>query len=165
MRRCHDEYGFRGLKLHPDWEFFSINSPMMRPYLEIAQEFSWPVFLHSGYYPLSQPALLLPVAQAYPAIDFVLFHLAYRFVTDAILIAQRSPNVYLETSANASPAVIAEVLKQLGPEKLIYGSDAPQTRPQEAIAKIRMQPGLSESDTRQVLGGNLSGVFEKSGSS
>jgi uncharacterized protein len=155
MKRCHDDYGFKGLKLHPDSEFFSINNPLMRPFLDLAADYRWPIFLHAGFYPLSQPALLLPVAQDYPTLNFLLLHLGYRFTTDAVLIAQRCPNVFLETSADSSASAIRQVLSQLGSERVIFGSDLPTTRPAEVIDKIRMQPNLSAEGGAQVLGGNI----------
>lgn len=155
MRRCREEYGFRGLKLHPDWEYFYMNGPTVRPVLDRAAEYGWPVIFHTGYYPLSQPSLALPLAEAYPTINFLLAHLSYRHTADAIIVAERCKNVFLETSGNATALAISEVLRKIGPSQLIYGSDLPYTEPDDVMEKIALQPGLSAADRDLILGGTM----------
>jgi uncharacterized protein len=163
MKRCREEYGFRGLKLHPDWEFFYINGRPARAIYERAAEYGWPVVLHTGYYPLSHPTAILPVAKAFPTVDFVLFHLGYRHTADAIIVARECPNVYLETSGNATAQNIAQVLSSLGPSRLIYGSDIPYTTPEDVQQKIRLQPLVAEEDEELIFGGTIRRLLERSG--
>lgn len=155
MTRCKEEYGFRGLKLHPDWEYFYMNGPTVRPILDRAAEYGWPVIFHTGYYPLSHPTLALPLAEAYPTINFLLAHLSYRHTADAIIVARQCPNVYLETSGNATALAIGEVLRQIGPAQLVYGSDLPYTEPADVMEKIALQPQLSAADRDLILGGTM----------
>ena len=152
MRRCHDEYGFKGLKLHPDWEYFYINSPAIEPVVEFCQSVRWPVFLHTGYYPLSHPTLLLPVAEVFPSVNFVMAHLSYAHTADAVIVASRCPNVYLESSGNATAQAIHGVLQAVGPRKFVYGSDLPYTDPLDVQMKIMLQPGLSEGERDLIMG-------------
>lgn len=155
IERCHDEYGFRGLKLHPDWEYFYMHGPTVRPVLDRIADYGWPVIFHTGYYPLSHPTLALPLAEAYPSVNFLLAHLSYRHTADAIVVAQRCRNVYLETSGNSSAGAIREVLDRVGPEQLVYGSDLPYTEPRDVMEKIRQQPGLTEAAAEQIFGGTM----------
>lgn len=155
MRRCREEYGFRALKLHPDSEYFYIGSATMRPVMDRAAEYGWPVILHTGFYPLSQPALVLPVAAEYPTLPFLLAHIGHRLAADAIIVAQRAANVFLETAGDASAAVIAEVLRTVGPDRLIFGSNAPYGRPSDVLSRIRALPQLDADTTARVLGGTM----------
>ncbi len=152
MKRCHEEYGFQGLKLHPDWEYFYINSPVVKPIVEFCQSVRWPVFLHTGYYPLSHPTLLLPVAEAFPSVNFIMAHLSYAHTADAIIVANQCPNVYLEPSGNATAQAIHGVLRVVGPRQFIYGSDLPYTDPLDVQMKIMLQPGLTEGDKDLIMG-------------
>lgn len=163
MARCHDEYGFKGLKLHPDWEYFYMHGPTVRPVLDRAADYGWPVIFHTGYYPLSHPTLAFPLADAYPTINFMLAHLSYRHTADAIVVAQRCPNVYLEPSGNATATAIGEVLRTLGPGKLVYGSDLPYTDPRDVMDKIRLQPGITSEDIDLIFGGTLSRLLGMDG--
>lgn len=155
MRRCYEEYGFRGLKLHPDWEYFYMHGQTVRPILDRAAEYGWPVLFHTGYYPLSHPTLAMPLAEAYPSVNFILAHLGYRHTTDAIIVAQRHSNVYLETSGNSTAQAIRDVLTRVGPQQLLYGSDLPYTQPQDVQLKVIHQPSLSAEDRALIMGGTL----------
>ncbi len=156
MEKCHREYGFVGLKLHPTTEFFMPNNmELMAPIMDLCAAWHWPIFFHAGYYPTCQPALFLPLADAYPTVPIILGHIGYAHYADSIVAARQCDNVYLETSANSTSAVIAEVIERTGPSKLLFGTDMPFTDPSDVIEKIRAVPGLSEGALRQVLGENM----------
>src|SRR5262245_61594618 len=55
VRRCFEELGFAGLKLHPWFTGFLVNSPVMYPICEVAAEFDKTIFLHTGTPPGSAP--------------------------------------------------------------------------------------------------------------
>ena len=160
MRRCHDEYGFHGLKLHPDWEYFAANSPIVQPLAAQCEEYGWPIFLHSGYYPLSHPTLMLPLAKRFPRVTLILAHLGYRHTSDAILVALECPNVYLETSANSTQAAIAECIRRVGPDRVLFGSDIPYTLPEDVVRKIALLPGLTEEARAKIMGGNMVRILQ-----
>jgi predicted TIM-barrel fold metal-dependent hydrolase len=159
MARCHDEYGLRGLKLHPDWEYFYANSRMIYPLLERCREYGWPAFFHTGYYPFSHPTLLYPVALDFPDVPIIMAHMGYRHTADCIIVARRCPNVYLETSANASQTAIHEAIRQAGARRVLFGSDMPYTDPDDVLGKVRTLPDLSEDDLALVLGGNMQRIL------
>ncbi|MBI4278224.1 MAG: amidohydrolase [Armatimonadetes bacterium] len=159
MKRCREEYGLRGLKLHPDWEFFYANSRVVNPLMERCAEYGWPVFFHTGYYPLSHPALFLPVAKAFPTVPIIMAHLGYRHTADCIVVAHRCPNVYLETSGNSSQVAIQETLKQVGPDRLLFGSDVPYTLAEDVMQKIRTLPGLTKENEARIMGGNMARIL------
>jgi uncharacterized protein len=161
MRRCREEYGFRGLKLHPLWEHFLPNNfRLMAPVVELCEEYGWPIFCHSGYYPTCEPALFIPLAERYPNVNIILFHLAYAHTSDAIIAANRCSNLFLETSANSTASAIREVLRNVPPTQFIYGSDLPFTQPEDVIGKIVNQPGIDDGTRRLVLGGNIAHLLD-----
>ncbi|MBI4278222.1 MAG: amidohydrolase [Armatimonadetes bacterium] len=156
MERGRRDFGFRGLKLHPLWEhFWSSNLKILRPVFELCREYRWPVFFHAGYYPTCQPALFVGLAKAFLDVPIILAHLAYAHTADAIVVAKRHPNIYLETSANSSSPAIAETLKRVGPDQVLYGSDLPFTEPRDVMAKIKAAPGITAEALRKIMGGNM----------
>lgn len=156
MRRGHDEYGFRGLKLHPLWEHFLPNNmKLMAPLVELCAEYKWPIIFHTGYYPTCEPALFVPLAERYPEVNLIVAHFGYAHVADAIVAANLCPNIYLETSANTTATAIAQVLKEVDPSQILYGSDLPFTEPGDVLDKICLQPGITEQAKMQILGGNM----------
>lgn len=156
MRRGHDEYGFRGLKLHPLWEHFQPNNlKLMAPIAELCAEYSWPIIFHAGYYPTCEPALFIPLAERYPEVNFIVAHLGYAHVADSIIAANLCSNIYLETSGNSTAGAINEVLRQVDVRQILYGSDLPFTDPNDVQSKITLLPGFSDETRRLVLGGNM----------
>jgi predicted TIM-barrel fold metal-dependent hydrolase len=161
MVRCHDEYGFKGLKLHPLWEhFLPSNTKIIRPILRRCQEYGWPIFWHAGYYPTCEPALFFGIAGEYPRVNHILAHLAYAHTLDAIILSQEYANVFLETSGNSTAQAIGATATAVGPEKLIFGSDLPFTQPEDVIMKIKLQPRLSAQDLDLVMGGNMARLLD-----
>ncbi len=155
MARCREEYGFQGLKLHPDWEYFYANSRIVYPLLERCRAYHWPVFFHTGYYPFSHPTLLMPVALDFPDVPIIMAHMGYRHTADCLIIARRCPNVYLETSANASQMAILQAVRTVGAQQVLFGSDMPYTDPQDVLDKITTLPGLTEADLEMILDRNM----------
>jgi predicted TIM-barrel fold metal-dependent hydrolase len=152
--RCRDVYGFRGLMLNGDRDFFQTAGSQTDPYLGLCQSWGWPVMYHIGTWPLAQPSQLQPLAKRFPKLSIIGTHLGYDMINDAIAVAQMCPNVYLETS-NATAPAINEVIKRCGAGKVIYGSGMPYTLPDHAYDKIRKLPGLGDADRDAILGGTL----------
>lgn len=156
MRRGHEEYGFRGLKLHPLWEHFQPNNlHLMAPIAELCADYRWPIIFHAGYYPTCEPALFIPLAERYPEVAFIVAHVGYAHAADAIIAAQLCKNIYLETSGNSTAGVIHEVLSRVDPQQVLYGSDLPFTEPLDVQGKIVLQPDLDPRTRRLVLGENM----------
>jgi uncharacterized protein len=156
MRRCHDAYGFRGIKLHPLWEHFAAdNLRLLAPILELCGDYGWPTVWHTGYYPTCQPALYMDLAEHFPEINMVLFHLSYAHTGDAIIAANRYPNIHLETAANSLATSIQEVITKVSPRQFLYGSDLPYHDPADVLAKIVKQPLLTAEARDLALGGNM----------
>jgi hypothetical protein len=161
MRRCHDDYGFRGLKLHPLWEHFHPDDlALMAPIMEACEAYRWPIFCHTGHPPVCQPSLFVPLAKQFPNVDIILFHLSYAHVDDAIAAARLCSNIYLETAGNSPASFIKEVYARLPATKLLYGSDLPYHQPAEVLAKIVNQPDIDAADRALVLGGNIARLLE-----
>ncbi len=153
--RCRDEYGFRGLMLNGDWEYVGIGSVEVDPYMALCQAWHWPVFFHTGTYPLTQPGLLVPLARRFPHLTFIAAHLGYDMIDDAITVACICPNVFLETSASATPSMLLDVIRRCGSQKLIAGSGLPYGYPDRLFQTICRLPGLSDDDRESILGGNM----------
>lgn len=158
FERCINEYGFRGMMLHSDWDSFGLNDPRLHyPLMEVAEPLGLPMVFHSGYAP-ADPAGFLRLARRFPSVPIVLKHMGYQLAQDAIIAAREASNIFLETSANW-PVWIRHALRKLGPERILYGSDAPFMTPDIEMAKITMLPGLTDAAKEKILGGNALGIL------
>lgn len=146
FRHCLDDFKLKGLILHPEWEsFMPDDKTIMWPLAEMCAEYGVPLTFHTGYYPTCQPMLFVPLAEAFPNVPIYLKHIGYEYWRDAIHLAKRYPNCYVETAANSTCAEIYAAIRYCGAEKVVYGSDFPYIDPRVVIKKIEALP-ISQHD-------------------
>src|SRR5690606_9321852 len=122
--------GVRGVKFHPTT---TLAHPAEAPTLAVlrrAAELGLPALFHCGDDPFTTPQVFGLAAEAVPECAIVMAHMGgYLHVEDAIDVASRHPNLYLETSAMPYPDAIREAIQRLGPDRVIFGSDGPGCNP------------------------------------
>lgn len=149
------EWGFQGLKLHPFGYRQMPDSPDTLRLLRKAGELGVPVLFHCGDEEYTLPLQLERAAKACPETAFIFGHMGgYFHVHDAIAVAQRCPNVWLETSATPHLAKIREAVDVLGAERVIFASDGPGCDPAIELEKVRLL-GLSDAQLRLLLSDNI----------
>jgi len=148
------ELGFKGLKLHP---VTTIAHPAGEDTLRLirrAAAHSAPTLFHCGDEPLTTPLAVARAAAACPHATIILGHMGgYFHVDEAIDVADRHPNIVLETSAMPYPAKIREAVERIGPSRVLYASDGPACSPRIEVEKVRLA-GLDAEAERLVLGEN-----------
>lgn len=127
VKRCVEELGFVGLKLHPFGHACPVAAPDADKIFEAARKYNLPLILHSGLgAPYACPSMFIPKAMQYPDLKIVIAHAgAYIYTAEAIVAAEICPNVYLETSWCA-PHRIKEMIEKFGPERVMLGADIPE---------------------------------------
>ena len=100
------ELGLRGLKLAPPMQEFFPDESRLFPLYRKATELGIPILFHAGmsWEPGSRlkyghPLRFEDVAAEFPTLRIVLAHLAWPWVVEAVALALKYPNVYLDTSA------------------------------------------------------------------
>jgi hypothetical protein len=98
--------GLRGLKLNPPIQQFFPDDEIAYPLYETAQDLGLPILFHAGmsWEPGSRlqyghPLRFENPAAAFPKLRIVLAHLAWPWIVEAVALALKYPNVYLDTSA------------------------------------------------------------------
>jgi predicted TIM-barrel fold metal-dependent hydrolase len=150
--------GLRALKLHPMCEFFYPSHPFLPPLFEVASQHHIPVLIHTDEGPLMDPTGFLDLAQNFPKVQIILYHLSAG--ANAVQVAKRAANVHLETSFAAQVHIVGAV-RALGAERVIFGSDAPFNSPVPEIMKVTTIPDtiLPRDAKQKILGGNLARLF------
>ena len=146
LQREVEQLGLKGLKLH--------RLPS-REVLDAVAEFRIPVLYHP-----ERVVNFFQIAEEYPKINFIMAHLG-NFASqnwaehlEAISMARRFPNVYLETSSVVFFKFLERAAKEVGAGKLIFGSDGPELDSRVEFYKIKLLK-LSRADEAKVLGGNI----------
>lgn len=130
---------FKGLKFHPELLGLEANDKLYEPYMKVAQENKLPCLFHSAP-GKSDPKLIYQLAQKYPEVPVVLGHMnlatgnlsaeqKIKINAEAIDIVKESiknknANLFLEVSW-AHPSAIIKAIQEVGPERVLFGTDAP----------------------------------------
>lgn len=158
----------RGVKIHPLFQDFGLNDPRLWEIFEaMGDEFA--IITHVGeggnahQNSLSNPGMIRDIAQQFPALRLMACHFGgYKILDDAEELLS-GVDVVLETSwppslATLRPERVRDLIRKHGAERIVFGSDWPMTSPTEEIAAIQAL-GLTDDETKSVLGGTLAGVL------
>jgi predicted TIM-barrel fold metal-dependent hydrolase len=160
LERAIVELGFKGLKLHPVTTIAHPAEDDTLRLIRAAAAHDAPTLFHCGDEPLTTPLAIARAAEACPEATIVLGHMGgYFHVDEAIAVAERHPNLVLETSAMPYPAKIREAVERIGAERVLYASDGPACSPRIEVEKVRLA-GLDADAERLVLGENAARMLE-----
>ncbi len=135
LRRSFGE-GAVGLKLHPFLQGFRITDEVVYPLIELADELEKPVYFHTGTPISSMPYQLTEVAMRFPKVNFIMGHMAYSdFWNDVENAVNAVKNIFLEISIYY-PFLIELMVRRVGADKIMYGSDVPKCFMNLEIEKI-----------------------------
>jgi len=156
--------GARGLKIHPIRDFSGnrVNDPeLMFPIIEAAQEASLLVLIHSGEWWNCSPSLIADLARNFPRTSFVMAHSAgFGGHQEAIAVARHQDNLYVDTASNGYPDITSNVVRALGPERVLYGSDHPTQPFGFELGKIVKYANLNSEQLDLILGRNLARLLK-----
>jgi predicted TIM-barrel fold metal-dependent hydrolase len=152
---------FRGLKLHPLLDGYHPDEPMVWPLAELAISHDLPILIHCGHPPFTLPWSIERLAARYPLAQIILGHMGHGnivWIDGAIEVARRRPNIYLETSGMPMGPKIAEAVREIGADRVMYGSDSPFHHPRVEQLKVQLC-GLSELELGWVMHRTAQQVF------
>lgn len=158
VTRCVTELGFIGIKLHPFGHAVNPGGRHGRRVFDLASQLQVPLIVHTGAgLPWAAPALLAPMAEAYPQLPIIVAHAGGGICSgEAGVLAARYPNVYLEPSWTGG-FLVREWVHRLGPQRVLFGSDHADNAATE-LAKYRTI-GLTDDELSWVLGGSAATLF------
>ena len=167
LRRRVDE-GFVGLRMLPWlWELPPTDRrfyPVYAACVDLGIPFCTQVG-HTGPLRPSETGRPIPyidqVAIDFPELVIVCGHIGYPWTAEMIAVADKHPNVYIDTSAYAAhryPAELVDYLKGRGTRKVLFGSNYPMMTPGRALARLA-ELGLDDGQRELFLAGNARRVF------
>lgn len=130
--------GFKGVKLHPDFQEFNIDSKSAFQIYELL-EGRLPILIHTGdsRTQYSKPNRLLPVLDQFPDLKIIAAHFGgwseWEIATRKLI----GRNIYVDTSSSLyafTPEQAKDLIYLFGVDKVLFGSDYPMWSPGEEIA-------------------------------
>lgn len=146
--------GLCGLKLHPVIQGFSINDTIVHPLIEVAAQCRVPIYSHTGTAHFGEPFKLAELARCYPHVLFIMGHSGSSdFWSDLERCHQFAPNILFETSRNG-PSKYTNLVKTIGVDHIVFGSNAPELLYPLELASIR-DVITDRDDLEKILGLNM----------
>jgi len=137
LSRCFNE-GLVGLKLNSHLQGFVLSEPLVHPLIEICQRNNGVVYAHTGTPITAEPFQLAELARTFPEVPMVLGHMGFAdYFYDAVHATLQSDNIYLETSL-IDINNIANAIEKVGAERILFGSDYPESDLSLEIEKMAM---------------------------
>ena len=175
LERAVRQLGFRGLRLFPADHGFAMDGEAVEPVLDKARELGVPVTV-DGCRENCEPARIAAAAGRFPEVPFIV-DVGFRPSAPPASMevplppegriaetARDTANVYLGLTAMAAVELycIKRLMGVCGPEKLIFGSNAPWGLPRLAVRGFRLV-GWPRHQEEAVLGGTLAALYRISG--
>jgi hypothetical protein len=140
------ELGLKGVKLHPAGQDFTFDNTTLHQIAEKALDYDLPLIFDTGK-PQSQPEHLEKFAKQHPDNTIIMAHMRGDFIP-AVLAC---PNMYVQTTSMPRPEVILKAVEEIGPERIMMGSDYPYLSMQAEVEKIQ-QLEIPGEARKQLLG-------------
>ena len=150
--------GVLGVKVHAEWSRTPTASRAMADLFDLLARFGRPVKIHNagpdwetalGAYSRRHPRLPIIVAHGGPGTPGV----------EAARLAATMENVHVELSSSfADLATVREVVAIAGPDRLLWGSDAPLLEPAFVLGTY-LDAGIAAGDIDRVFWGNAAALF------
>ena len=157
--------GLKGIKLHPDFQFFNIDDRRMYPAYDIIRAEGLPILFHMGdeKYDYSSAIRLLKVLKDFPGIIVIGAHLGGHLRWDEAEELLVGKDIYMDCSSTdrkLSPERIRRIIRNHGCDRILFGTDYPIERHKEGIDKF-LALGLTEEENKKILYDNAYNLIYK----
>jgi predicted TIM-barrel fold metal-dependent hydrolase len=157
-RRGVEEYGLRGLHLHPWEENCPINSPKVDRVIDVLGG-RVPVYVSAGFPVVSHPLQVQELAERHPDTIFVAAHGGQQdnsgmSFDDSLLVARETANVLFDVAGVYRRDFIELLVETAGSDRVLFGSGTPYM--DMALEIVRVQAAhLSEEIKGKIFHENL----------
>ncbi|MFQ5933852.1 MAG: amidohydrolase family protein [Dehalococcoidia bacterium] len=173
VREMAENHGARGVKLHPLLQQFEMGDERMWPVYETCVDLGIPIVSHSGPArdgrPYGTPKAFAAVLQRFPDLKLVLAHMGGGAWRETLEIAGSYPHAYFDcceimewTGSSNGPTYeqLAQLIKEIGPERVLMGSDFPWYDLDRSVKLVMELPGLSQEEKEGILGANAIRILD-----
>lgn len=152
------ENGFKGIKLHPDFQKFNIDDEQVEKFYIHAGS-KLPILFHIGddRFDYSKPQRLVKVAKKFEKVNFIAAHFGGYRCWDQAEIYKGLKNVYFDTCSSLAficPEKAKELIDLLGAERFFFATDFPMW---DAVGELERfnRIKLSEKEREMIFSGNI----------
>jgi predicted TIM-barrel fold metal-dependent hydrolase len=146
---------FRGVKLHPTCHGYHFaDHGLLDPIFAACRDLGFVVLVNALDDPFCAPLSIEEIAKGFPEVPVIIAHMGTAWnTTEAILVAKRTPNLFLDTSS-AELLAVSDAYETLGADQLLMGTDWPGS--DFEIERLKMAKAIPDPEhRRQVEGENF----------
>ena len=151
--------GFKGIKLHPEYQEFTLDDPRMEPAWAACADLGLFVFLHAGgervfkppYH--SSPTTIAALLARHPRLALVAAHLGGFQMWDESEHTLVGKNLTLDLSHTLfwmPNDQITRIIKSHGADRIVFGTDGPWQEPAQVLEAFLGLP-LTETEQKKIL--------------
>jgi predicted TIM-barrel fold metal-dependent hydrolase len=151
--------GLSGLKLHPSLHGYHVaDHGLLDPVFEACARHKLPVLINALDDAFCAPLAIEEIVRNHPNVPTIIAHMgAVWNVPEAIIVAERQPHVYLETSATLLGDV-RRAYARLGARKILMGSEWPGS--DFDLERLKIAKAIpNEQDRKLIEGGNFARIL------
>ncbi len=155
--------GFKGIKYHCEYQNFAVDDPKMIPIYDRAFDRGLMILFHAGYDPAfpapfrSSPEQFRKIAKELKGGTIIAAHLGGCKQWDRVAENYAGiDEIYIDTSMGLSyysHETFLDIVKAMGADHVLFGSDSPWSDPAEEIAIFKSLP-LTDEQKDLILCGN-----------
>lgn len=166
--RIISEMGFKGIKLHPEYQDFTVDTDEMLKLYDYAFEKGLILLFHAGFDPAfstpmhTSPQRFAHIADELPGGKLVVAHLGGQMQWDDVEKYLCGREVYLDTSMGFkyySVGQFLRIVEKHGADRLLFATDSPWSNAGEELEIFRSLP-LSAEQKEQILYKNALGLLQ-----
>ena len=156
------ENGFKGIKLHPDFQKFNIDDERAERFYKAASG-KLPILFHVGddRYDFSSPERLVRMAKKYPELKFIAAHFGGYRCWDKAELYKGLSNVYFDTCSSLpfiTAARAKEIIDMLGADRFFFATDFPMWDSKSELERFYEIP-LTEAEREMIFSENIKRVL------
>jgi predicted TIM-barrel fold metal-dependent hydrolase len=162
--RCLNDLGLQGVKLFSSWGLAPGTGLVEKFFFPIAEKIqlagSALMIEHEGHTPIIGGAVFWDnmIAKNFPHLPVVMCRCwTWAYWPDYLMTAELNENILMEFTLGPT-ALVKRALNELGPDRMVMGSWAPEMEPAAVVDAVRRFP-LDEDDKQKILGGNAARIL------
>ena len=134
--------GFKGIKLHPEYQQCDIDSDECAEIINKAEELGLLVTVHAGIDPAYRPPYkctpekILNLLKKCSGKNLICAHLGSQGMWEDVISLLCGKDIFFDTAAlykNITPEVYKEIIMRHGADKILFASDCPWENPQNSF--------------------------------
>jgi len=160
LERAFDTLGLHGLAFHAIFQGFTVGTgTVLDPLLDLADQHGALCLMHAmpeaGAFSMESPRAIGRLADRYPHVTFIMGHPAITEDQRAVAIeaALGRENLHLDLAFQCSSETVEVLVRALGAERVLFGSDSPFRDAGATIASVEAAR-ITDAAKARILGAN-----------